>query len=325
MITCKDIARIAGVSTATVTRAFTPHSVIKEDTRQKILKIAEANHYTPNLAARSLKQRSSKTVGIILSDVSNPYYVNVVQCIERRLEYHGYRSLVSFADRNAVSITRALEVMSASRVDGVIIPPEKDLPDTLIKNMQKQGTRFVQLYRNIFPGIDRVLNNNIYGAYIGTNYFISCGHRRILFVHRADDVRVAGFWQSVNENLGETNQCHALAFSDNDEMNRAKLAEAFESIKPTAVFAIAHPVGRIVFHYLWYMGYRIPEDISLLINDNLDWCEMLNISVIEHPYAEIANTATDLLIERIQKNDSAPPQERIITPYIVHRNSIMRI
>lgn len=325
MITCKDIARIAGVSTATVTRAFAPSSAIKEETRQKILRIAKEYNYTPNLAARGLKQRSTKTVGIILSAVSNPYYVKVAQCIERRLEYHGFRSLVSFAERDAASVTRSLEVMRASRVDGVILPPEKNLSPRMIKGMQEQGMHFVQLYRNMFPGIDCVLNNNWHGAYIGTRHFIDCGHRRILFVHGEDDLRVAGFWQAVNEHFGPENECRSLAFGQNEELNRSRLREAFEVMKPTAVFAVAHTAGRIVFHHLWYMGYRIPEDISLLINDNLDWCEMLNISVIEHPCEEIANAATDLLIERIQQRNTANAQEQVITPYIIHRNSIMRV
>ena len=325
MITCKDIARIAGVSTATVTRAFTPSSVIKEDTRQKILQIAKENNYTPNLAARGLKQRSTKTVGIVLSAVSNPYYVKVAQCIERRLEHHGYRTLVSFAERDVVSVTRALEVMRASRVDGVILPPEKNLSQQLIESMQEQGMHFVQLYRNMFPEIDCVLNDNFHGAYIGTRHFIDCGHKRILFVSGDDDLRVAGFWKAVEEHFGPVNECRALAFGENEEVNRSRLRETFESMKPTAVFAVAHQNGRIVLHYLWYMGYRIPEDISLLINDNLDWCEMLNISVIEHPCEEIANAATDLLIERIQQNASGEAREQVIMPYMVHRNSIMRI
>lgn len=325
MITCKDIARMAGVSTATVTRAFSPSSSIKEDTRQRVLQIAKEHNYTPDLAARGLKQRSTKIIGIILSDASNPYYVKVTQYIERRLEYHGFRSLISFAERDSDSISRALDVMRASRVDGVIFPPEKELSQEPIKAMREQGTHFVQLYRKRFSEIDCVLNHNVYGAYIGTQHLIDCGHRRILFVHKEYDSRVQGFWQAVEESPDIKEHCFSLAFSENDEQNRSRLRQVFDTMKPTAIFAATHPVGRIAFHFLWFMGYRIPEDISFLVNDSLDWCEMLNISVIEHPYEELANAATDLLIQRIHHSAPEQAQEQVIMPYLIRRNSVMRI
>ena len=325
MVTCKDIARIANVSTATVTRAFNPNSSIKEDTRQKIHQIAKDYSYTPNLAARSLKQQSTKIVGFVLCDASNPYYVKVAQYIERRLEHHGFRSLLTFSSRDSVSISRSLEVMMASRVNGVIFPPEDDATRGLVEAMQKQGTCFMQLYRNPFPHIDHVLNNNIYGAYIGTRHLLECGHRRILYVSTDTDKRDVGFWQAVNEQGVDPSEVCALSFGKNDEVNRARLQQTVDRMNPTAIFSVADTPSRIVFHFLWYRGYRIPEDISLLVNDSLDWCEMLNISVIAHPYEELANAATDMLIDRIQRTASSDTQEKIVTPYLISRQSVIRL
>lgn len=325
MITCKDIARIAGVSTATITRAFNPSSPIKEDTRRRILQIAKEHNYTPNLAARGLKQRSSKTIGIILSDASNPYYVNVVRFIERRLEQLGYRTLISFADCDYDSISRSLEVMHASRVDGIIFRPEKHMARELIGAMQEQGTSFLQLYRNEFPEIDCILNNNQYGAYIGTQHLIECGHRRILFACQENDARFQGFWQAIDAYSAIHETCQVLTFGANDEQNLAALRQAFDRIKPTAIYAATHPVARIVFRHLWYSGYRIPQDVSLLVNDSLDWCEMLNISVIEHPYEEFANAATDLLIRRIQHASPKESHVCVIAPKLLLRNSIAKL
>ena len=322
MITCKDIAQIAGVSTATVTRAFNTSSSIKEDTRQRILQIAKEHNYTPNLAARGLRQRMNKIVGIIVPDASNPYYVKVAQYIERRLDYHGFRSLISFAER---SISRSLDVMQVSRVDGVIFKPDEGTPPEMIHAMQRQGTQFVQIYRHSFPNIDCVLNDNLQGAYIGTKHLMDCGHRRILFAHRETDMRVDGFWQAVEEKPEIKASCDAVVFDSNDIKNRADLKEAFERIKPSAIFAATHVVALSVFHHLWNMGYRIPEDVSLLVNDNLDWCETMNISVIKHPCEVLANAATDMLISRIQQTAPEQVQKQIIAPYLICRDSVRRL
>ncbi len=327
MATGKDIARRAGVSTATVTRAFENGSTIKEETRQRILTIAQELKYVPNLNARGLKQQRSRIIGLTVKDAKNPFYMNVVTKIEQKLHQQDYRTMISFADEITHDETRSLETMYASRVDGVIFSPENDFCTQIVHAMQAQGVRFLQLYKQIFPDIDSVCNDNVLGTYIGTQYLLDHGHTRILCVMLGHDTdRIDGFYKAMNERgiPCDPNQVQELPVNATEATGQFRAA--MNAVKPTAIFSMANFSSNVVFRLLWDMGLRIPEDISLLIYDDLPWCEMIDISVITHPFERIAQTAVDRLLGRLESPDSGNSPERDIEfPYLLRRHSVRRL
>ena len=325
MATGKDVARAAGVSTATVTRAFESNSTIREETRRRILQIAKEMHYVPNLNARGLKQQRSRTVGITVKDVGNPFYMNVVTRIEQKLLMRNYRALISFTDRHTRDETSCLETMRASRVDGVVLSPDDARCGHLVEAMRTQGTHFLQLYKRVFPGMDSICNDNAYGAYVGTQHLLDMGHTRILCVNNGDD-RTAGYYRALAERgITDCPDPVILDKLSHAEMT-AQIRAALDAAHPTAIFSFTNYPTVPVFRLLWDMGIRIPEEISLLVYDDLPWCEMLGISVITHPFDTIAQSTVDHLLSRLE----APEQEHevqdtIVRPYLLKRHSVRRL
>ncbi len=326
MATSKDVAQRAGVSTATVTRAFDSRSTIRESTRERILQVAREMQYTPNLAARSLKQQRTHTIGITLKDADNPFYMQVAKRLEQRLLAQNYRALLSFADSNTLDESKCLEVMFGSRVDGVIFSPETTTCASLVTAMQAQNIRFLQIFKHAFSDLDALCIENEQGMFMATQYLLDLGHRRILFISDGYDDRVEGFWRAIDERRLSRKSCSELAIGRDDAEGTARLRAEMDRARPTAMICVANRASTVAFRLLWDMGLHIPEDMSLIINDDLQWCQMLGITAIAHPYDEIAQCAVGLLLKRLQDPlDMQAAQTTWIKPLLIRRKSVRRI
>ncbi|WP_102412751.1 substrate-binding domain-containing protein [Beduinella massiliensis] len=326
MATCKDVAQRAGVSTATVTRAFESGSTIKESTRQRILQIAHEMQYTPNLTARSLKQQRTHTIGITLKDADNPFYMQVAKRLEHRLLERNYRALLSFADPVTLDETKCLEVMFGSRVDGVIFSPETTACASVVDAMQAQNIRFLQIFKHSFANLDALCIENELGVFMAAQYLLDLGHRRMLFISDGHDARIAGFWRALETRQVPPFCAQEVPLEKDAAEATAHLRAEMDRIHPTAMICIANRASTVAFRLLWDMGLRIPEDMSLIINDDLQWCQMLDITTVAHPYDEIAQCAVDKLLDRLE-NPSQPqePKTTWIKPLLIRRKSVSRI
>lgn len=326
MATCKDVAKRAGVSTATVTRAFESGSSIREETRTRILEVAREMNYVPDLNARSLKRQRSGLIGITVKDVTNPFYMNVVTRIEEKLRQKGYRAMISFADQNqhTHSELSCLEAMNASRVDGVIFSPESNEGGDLVKAMQARGTRFVQLYQHPFTGIDSICNDNEHGAFVGGQYLYDQGHRRVLLiVNGFDKPRIEGMRRAAQFAGIPLDDQQIIQLKSDPAEATAQIRAVLDMVSPSAIFAHTNYAATLTFRLLWDMGVRIPEDIALLIYDDLPWCKMLDISVITHPFESFAQLAVDLVLNGINAaEEPKAPQRMILNPFLLKRNSV---
>ncbi len=324
MATCKDVAKRAGVSTATVTRAFESGSSIREQTRVRILEVAREMNYVPDLNARSLKRQCSGLIGITVKDVANPFYMNVVTRIEDKLRQKGYRAMISFADQKGHSELICLEAMNASRVDGVIFSPESQEGEPLIKSMLARGTRFVQLYQHPFTGIDSICNDNDHGSFVGAQHLYDQGHRRILYAFNGwDKPRIEGVKRAAKMAGIPLDDRQIIPLKNNPSEATAQIRAMLAAISPSAIFAHTNYAATLTFRLLWDMSIRIPEDMALLIYDDLPWCKMLDISVITHPFESFAQLAVDLVLNSVKASDDPlVPRRIVLNPFLLKRNSI---
>jgi len=203
-VTIEDIAKIAGVSVNTVSRALNNKPDIKEETKKKILKIAKELGYVKNVAASSLRQKVSKTIGVVLEDSSNPFYAEVLKGIEFASRKYGYQLMLMNTERVYENEEKAILTFLQRRVDGFIIAPVQT-NDKDIRKLADMNFPVVILGRH-FEGInvDEIHSDEVKGGYLATKHLIERGKRHILMINSylfrsAAKMRLEGYKKALEE------------------------------------------------------------------------------------------------------------------------------
>jgi len=314
MYTIKDIAKACGVSTATVSRAYDKNAVIKEKTREFILKTAGEMGYSPNIVARGLKTAKSQMVGIIIPSIENTFYLDLLKYIETELYRHNYRLMVIFLQNGVVEERDALETMVYSKVEALIILPETRINSDYIRKISER-LKIIQLFAAPYEEYGSIVMNDKLGIEIAVEYLFSKGHTRILYIGGSRDKRIEGLYNIYNK--------HGIAIDYNmislDWVTDINLIiEMMKNTKPTAVLAIANQAA-VAWKALKKMEINIPEDISFIAYDDVNWVQICDVTAIAHPLNYIAESLVENLIELI-KSDSK--NKIIIKPFITERNTV---
>ena len=180
MVTSQDVARLANVSQATVSRAFREDVYINPETKKKVLKAAEELGYYPNYSARSLKNQKSGIIGLMLSDADNMFYTKLTKSMEKYMKLRGYRLMLTYNDEDPDKERECLESLISSRVEGVFCIPVSERNRDLYDVMRKNGIHVVQVIRKMYDDLNTVVINDEMGGYLATSYLLDRGHRNIL-------------------------------------------------------------------------------------------------------------------------------------------------
>ncbi len=203
----KDIAQEAGVSTTTVSRAVNNKDAINTSTKERILKLAKQMGYTPNAMARGLKASRSATVGVVITDLSDPFFAPIVKGIQKVARQQGYHLILSDTDENYQMEEEVLETLIERRVDGLLITPVQTSSQDIVE-LKKKRVPFVLLCRHfdfeLLVETDCVCSDDVEGAFLATRHLIEKGHRRILFINGLTYVssakeRLAGYKRALLE------------------------------------------------------------------------------------------------------------------------------
>ena len=329
-VTITDVARRAGVSTGTVSRVLADHPQISAATKQRIREICEEMGYVPNMAARSLVKQSSQTLGLIIPDVSNPYFAEITLEIEIVARSMGYHLLICNSTRMEKREYEAAEQMLHQQVDGVIIAPAS------AGSMERLRTLYgnlpvVYLGDNHGGDCSYVTVDNVRGGYLGGQYLAELGHRNAVFIGgRAGSLtnryRARGFLQAMEEYgfHGTVVNCPD-EMSDTDRYDR--LAREFLEKKPsiTAVFAYSDRFAFSVMKAASELGYRIPEDLSLLGFNNISFAALphINLTSIAHHNQLLGRTAVERLIAQIHGEKDLT--QDILEPELIVRGSCRKV
>ncbi len=316
MTNITDVARMCGVSIATVSRAFSKDSVIKQETRIKILTAAESMGYTPNMVARGLKRSRSQTVGIIIPSIDNYFYIDALKYIEIELQKRGYRLIVSFIYHGVTEERDALEAMSSARLEALILFPRSRINEDYIKKLSIH-TKIIQLFTAPYDGYDSLVTDDIYGTEIAARYLTERGHRRILYI--GGDARVKGYENALAEqNIAFDPALVSLEWLLDEKI----LSDMIRSAQPTAVISVARQ-AEAAWRALSRMKIPVPDSLSFIAYDDVNWVKMLNITAVSHPLEEIASTLIERLFYII--GCESEPQKITVRPFITERESVKRI
>jgi LacI family fructose operon transcriptional repressor len=318
----KDVAKAAGVSPATVSRALGKGPVSAE-LRAQVMAAVRATGYRPNLAARRLRSQESGTVGLIVADIANPFFTGVARAVEHAAYEAGLRVLLCDSDRDPAREASYLRLMEAERVTGLILAPTLATAARLAE--QPPEVPAVLIDRPGPPGLfDSVLLDNAAACAVLVDHLVAGGHRRIAGLFGETSAtgreRAEGYAAAMARH-GLPAAAHLVpASAAPEDAARAVLAAAPEP--PQALLAANSLLLMGALRAARRLGLRIPGQLALAGFDNEPWTDLVEpgLTAIEQPLEEIGRTAMALLFDRLRTPD-APVRKVMLGGRCVLRGS----
>jgi LacI family transcriptional regulator len=324
--TLKDIARITGYSVNTISRALRDKEDISAETKEKIKKVSLDMGYINNAQASSLRLGHTKTIAVILGDISNPYFSILMKDIENRARGEGYSSFLINTNENTDMEREAILSALNKNVDGILICPSQHNEDN-IRYLMKTGVPFVQIGR-YFENLEAsyVLQNDVLGGFQATKYLIDNGHRDILILNgplyiSSSQGRLAGYKQALLSETGLSVNPKLIREVPITGEGCAEVISAVlrEKLKFTAIFAFSDLVALDAWVYLKNQGCNIPRDYSLVGFDNIQSRLPIpfRLSTISASETKIAAPAVDCLISIMNGEQSSSPFRHVIDTELI--------
>jgi len=326
--TSRDVAKRAGVSVATVSRVLNESSSVSPDSRRKVLQAIQALDYQPSRAAQQLRARRGRVLGLIISDIQNPFFTSVVRGIEDLAHEHGYSLVLCNSDENAEKERLYVNVMRAEGAAGVILAAvSEDSP--YVHSLVGQRIPVVAIDRRLKDAsIDSVCVDNVEAAREAVSTLIDMGHRRIgliavpLSITTGRD-RHAGYLRAFHERRLKVSR-EWIRFGDTRETGGYACAgELLQLDSPvTALFTTNSLMTLGALRRIHESGLQIPQDISIIGFDDMPWASLLRpaLSNVAQPTYELGRTAAQLLLERLE-NPQRPPAHVVLKTRLVMRDS----
>jgi LacI family transcriptional regulator len=306
--TIHDVARRAGVSTATVSRALNATGQVRPATRWLVEEAVRELGYRPNTLARSLKTRTTQTIAFLLPDITNPFYPGLVKGVQDCAHEHGYTLLLGSAEGDPDGEEEYLNLLREKRVDGAVVDGLVLARDR-IAAFVSDGFPIVSLDRNVdFPNVPLVQVNNARGARLATEHLLGLGHRRIAHVIGADGLRISedrldGYLETLRE-AGVEPDVQLIASGGFTEEGGAAATSALLERGGgfTAVFAANDMSAIGAIKALEDRGLRIPHDVSVVGFDDLRLAAYVSpaLTTVRQPAYEMSYRAAELLFELIE-------------------------
>lgn len=329
-VTIREVAKASGKSISTVSRVLTGSDRVSEEARQAVNKAIEELGYRPNQTARGLKTTSTKTVGLLLNDITNPFYSSIAKGAEEVAKERGYTMMFSNVNEDADIELINLKMMHDRSVDGIIFGPTGGNLD-FIKYLNRI-IPIVQIDRKL-EDLDApaVIVDNEKAAYQATKTLIDLEHQNIGIiqwkagVHTPKD-RMQGYLRALKEagiQPDPENMVKAKEFAPRKTSDLARRLIEKED-RPSAIFALNNQLGIGAFRAIREAGLRIPEDVALIVFDDLETFALTTptISAVSQPAFSIGKKAMKLLLGRIEDGQEDEVSETVVLPtHFVQRQS----
>ena len=329
----KTLAAELGVSAATVSRVLSGQAErhrISIATRERVLGAARASGLVVDQLARSLRLRRTLSIGLLIPDISNPFFAQLARQIERRARHHGYSVLIADSEEDADVEAAAMTLMLSRRVDGLILAPVGT--PAAGNPLRSLGGRPCVLVDRLIeqPLLPAVTSDHRRGAEMATQHLIARGHRRIGCVQGspgtfANDARIEG-WRAAMTAAGLT--CDPDLVAGSGYSVEAGVAAArtllHRTERPTAVLALGNVLALGVLQASREERIAVPDDLSLVAFDDQLWAAVTSpsLTIVEQPIEALGREVVDLLLERIAAPSDSTPARRILPVRLIERESV---
>jgi LacI family transcriptional regulator len=305
----REVALRAGVSPATVSRVLNSSARVREAHRERVLAAVAELDYRPNRLARNLRRQRADMIGVVVSDIENPHFTEMVRAVEDAAYRKGYRVLLCNTDESADKQRAYLEVLAQERPLGVIVSPT-DPGGVEIAGLLDRGIPVVAFDRVVDdPRADAVIANNVDAARRATEHLIAAGHRRIGFVGGREDVETgAGRLQGYGEALAGAG-LEPLAAGGGFRIEGGEAATARLLKRGLTGLVVANNLMTIgALRALRAAGAAVPGDVALVAIDDPFWAELTEppLTTLAQPVRRMADEAVKLLLGRIGRRRRAP-------------------
>lgn len=331
----KDVASRAGVSATTVSAYLNKSAPVYKATAKKIKEAIEELGYKPNLIARSLRQKKTNTVGLIVGDILSHFYSVIAKSVEDTARKYGFSTILCNGDDDPQKELEYIKVLESSRVEGIILTPTGKNGD-YIKEIIESGMKIVLIDR-LVDGVEcnEVVVDNENGSYKAVKHLIEQGYKRIGIISGSMDIttgkeRLDGYLRALKEaNLPENDDFVKIGdFKKESGINLSKELLEGKNI-PDAIFSTNLEFTKGVLTVIKQMGLKVPEDIGLVSFDDSDLAHLFNppITVISQPVYEIGSTAMEIMINEIKrdKNVGKAPIKKILKTKLIKRASTRKM
>jgi LacI family transcriptional regulator len=329
--TVKEVAEHSGVSVATVSRVLNGRTDVDRELRQRVMAAVEQLHYRPNRLARNLRTKSTKVIALVVPDIQNPFFISVQRGLEEVAFREGYTVLVCNTDDDPDRESTYLQVLVDEAVAGIVVcaTDERRSSAQLLKILG-QGIALVALDRRLENApVDGVLSDNFGGTRTAVSYLIEQGHRRIGLIAGPNKYAPArerrmGYEQALlDHGLPVDPTLIKVTNFKGPEAEVATTQLLTSDEPPTALFLSSGNVAIGSLRAIHRLGLQIPNDVSLIVFDDLDWADAYNppLTVVAQGTHQLGGLAGDLLLRRI-RGSTESPQERHLPTQLITRGSV---
>jgi LacI family transcriptional regulator len=330
MPTIRDVAKLAGVSTMTVSRVINNSGYVSRDARERVDAAITEIGYVPNSLARSLRFRQTKTLALLLTDITNPFYTTLARGVDDAASDKGFNVIICNTDESDLKQMAQLTALVQKRVDGVLLVPARR-PEEATAFLRDQGIPLVVLDRRVPVGsVDSVRCDSVEGARQLAHLLLGLGHRRIAVLSGPEGIstaqdRVAGCRLALTES-GLSPRLLQVLHDEYSQEGGYRMAQQIlaDPPIPTAVFAGNNFIAFGAYLVFREASLRVPEDVAMVAFDDLPAFFSLDafFTVAAQPAYDMGRRAAELLLQRLGSG-TAPPFEEVLLPLkiIVRRSS----
>ena len=311
--TGKDVSQAAGVSTATVSRVLAGFDEVSEDARQRVMAAVKALNYQPNRNARNLRMNTTSKIGVIISDIQNPFFGSVVRGIEKVTIKDDYTIILGNSDEDPEREKKLITMLLEEGVAGIILVPTNADAETY-RPLLNSSTPFIVIDRQLpFPHLDMVLVNGAAGAELAVDHLVSLGHSKIGYVGGLKHLSVMrererGYIECLRKHRISITDKYLRLGNNRQDGGYSAVCELLSLSQPPTAILIANNLMTLGgLQAIHESGLEIPVDVSLVGFDDMDWASSLRpaLTCVAQPAYEMGSIAATLLLERIHAPDLA--------------------
>ena len=338
-VTIKDLAKELHLSVATISKALRDSYEISPETKQLVLECAERLNYRPNPIALSLKERRSRSIGVVVCEIANNFFSQVINGIESIAYDRGYNVIISQSHESYDREVIDLHYLASRSVDGLLISLSTETSDlSHLKALHEKGLPIV-FFDRIAEEINthKVVADNFKGAYDATSHLINNGYKNIAILSGSEFLsitaeRLAGYKEALLANGLKINEDYihhcfygGMIFSEiEDAVNQLFSLKQ----KPDAIFTASDKLTSGCLKTLARRNLKIPDDIAFAGFSNTDIAELINppLTLVRQPAEEMGRAATELLLQLIEsKRPVKEFEKRVLTPELQVRSSSLPV
>ncbi|EGR0467068.1 LacI family DNA-binding transcriptional regulator [Vibrio cholerae] len=330
MATMKDIARLAGVSTSTVSHVINKSRFVSDEIAERVNNAAQQLNYAPSALARSLKMNRTKTIGMLVTTSTNPFFGEVVKGVERSCYHQGYNLILCNTEGDNQRMKASINTLLQKRVDGLLL-----MCSTLEGERLDVFDRYPDIpvvvmdWGPILFASDKIQDNSLQGGYMAAKHLIECGHREIgcitgpLIRHQAQ-MRYEGYKRALAEAGIAINPDWIVESDFECEGGYQAFEKLYERGKlPSALFVSNDMMAMGVIQAASQRGLRVPDDLSLIGYDDVHIAKFMTpaLTTIHQPKYRLGKAAIDTLLYRLENPDTTA-QVVQLEPTLVVRSSV---